>query len=100
MDQKGKDCQGCFTKNRCSTNRLIGCGEKCSTLTDQTFWKLPEDVSSGVRTRSQENKQKKVIKRQFEKYFRQKDIQRCVDSYKDGSINSDLELEVDILQDN
>ena len=100
MDQKSKVFHGCFTKNRDGTNLLTGCGEKCLTLTDQPFWKFPEDVSSGVRTRSQEKEQKKVTKRQFEKYFRQKDIQRWVDSYKDGSINSDLELKADILQDN
>ena len=100
MDQKSKLVHGCFIKNRDGTNRLIGCGEKCLTPTDQSFQKFPEHVSSGVRTRSQEKEQKKVTKRQFDKYFRQKDIQRWVDSNKDGSINSDFELEVDILQDN
>ena len=48
--------------------------------------------------RSQEKEQKKVAQRQFEKYFIQKDIQRWLDSLKDGSINSDLELV--ILEDN
>ena len=100
MDQKSKVFHSCFTKNRDGANCLIGCGEKCLTRTDQPFWKFPEDVSSGVRTRSQEKEHKRVTKRQFEKDFRQKDIQRWVNSYKDGSINSDLELEVDILQDN
>ena len=78
------------------TNRLIACGDKCITPTDQLFWK--KDVGSGVRTRSQEKEQKKVTQRQFEKYFKQKDIQRWLDSLKDGSINSDLELV--ILEDN
>ena len=100
MDQKSKVFHGCFTKDRDGTNQLIDCGEKCLTPTDQPFWKFPEDVSSGVKIRSQEKEQKKVTKRQFEKYFKQKDIQRWADSYKDGSINSDSELEVVILGDN
>ena len=70
MDQKSKVFHSCFTKNRDGANCLIGCGEKCLTPTDQPFWKFPEDVSSNVRTRSQEKEQKKVTKRQFEKYFR------------------------------
>ena len=41
---------GCFTKNADSTNKLIGPGEKCLTLTAQCFWKDPKDVHSGVKT--------------------------------------------------
>ena len=90
MDQN-KVFHGCFTKNRrykpinC-LRRLIACGF------------LEKDVGSSVRMRSQEKEQKKVAQRQFEKYFIQKDIQRWLDSLKDGSINSDLELV--ILEDN
>ena len=45
---------GCFTKNRDGTNRLIEKGKACITPTNNPFWKYPEDVHSGVRTRSQE----------------------------------------------
>ena len=79
MDQKNKVFHGCFDKNRDGTNRLIAYGEKRLTPTDQPFWKFPEDVDSGVRTRSQEKEQKKVTKRQFDKYFKQNCIQRWVD---------------------
>ena len=53
------------------TNKLIEKGKACITPTNNPFWKYPEDVHSGVRTRSQE-KNKKVKSRNFDKYFKQK----------------------------
>ena len=50
---------GCFTKNRDGTNRLIEKGKACITPTSNPFWKYPEDVHSGVRTRLQEKNKKK-----------------------------------------
>ena len=44
---------GCMTKNADGTNKLIGPGEKYVTPTAQCFWKDPQDVRSGVKTRSQ-----------------------------------------------
>ena len=66
---------GCFTKNRDGTNKLIEKSKACITSTNNPFWKYPEDVHSGVRTRSQEKNQKKVKSREdCDKYFKQKDI--------------------------
>ena len=54
---------GCFTKNKDGTNRINGRGEQCLTPTSRPFWKYPEDISSSVRNRSQEKKQKKSYKK-------------------------------------
>ena len=70
---------GCFTKNKDGTNRIIGRGEQCLTPTSRPFWKYPEDISSSVRNWSQEKKQKKITKREFDKYLK-KDIQRWVEA--------------------
>ena len=44
---------GCFTKNADGTSKLIGPGQKCLIPTAKCFLKDPEDVRSGVKTRSQ-----------------------------------------------
>ena len=59
MEKSERIYRGCFTKNRDGTNRLIKKGKACITLTSKPFWKNPEDVFSGVKTRSQEKKSKK-----------------------------------------
>ena len=49
---------GCITKNADGTNKIIGLGEKCLTLSAQCFWKDPRDIkSSGVKhaVRQQDN---------------------------------------------
>ena len=51
---------GCMIKNADGTNKIIRPGEKCLTLTAQCFWKDPQDVISGVKTRSQTLKQPTV----------------------------------------
>ena len=71
---------GCFTKNRDSVNKLIEKGKACITPTNNPFWKYPADVHSSVRTRSQEKNQKKVKSRDYDKYFKQKDIQRWLEA--------------------
>ena len=58
MDKKNKVFHGCFTKNKDGKNCTIGRGEQCLTPTSRPFWKYPEDISSCVRTRSQEKKKK------------------------------------------
>ena len=78
MDKKNKVFHGCFTKNKDGKNCTIGRGEQCLTPTSRPFWKYPEDISSCVRTRSQEKK--KVTKREFSKYFKEKDIQRWLEA--------------------
>ena len=80
MDKKNKVFHGCFTKNKDGKNCTIGRGEQCLTPTSRPFWKYPEDISSCVRTCSQEKKQKKVTKREFNKYFKEKDIQRWLEA--------------------
>ena len=44
---------GCFKKNADGTNKFICPGDKRPTPTAQCFWKDPNNVRSGVRTRSQ-----------------------------------------------
>ena len=71
---------GCFTKNRDSTNKLTEKGKACITPTNNPFWKYPEDLHSGVETRSQEKNFKKVKSRDYGKYLKQKDIQRWLEA--------------------
>ena len=80
MEKSERIYRGCFTKNRDGTNRLIKKGKACITLTNKPFWKNPEDVFSGVKTRSQEKNQKKVKTRDYDKHFKQKDIQRWLEA--------------------
>ena len=42
-----------------ASNKLIEKGKNCICPTSKPFWKYPEDVSSGVKTRAQEKKNKK-----------------------------------------
>ena len=65
---------GCFTKNADGTNKLIGPGEKCLTPTAQCFWKDPNDVRSGVKTRSQSANQAIVSTEDYEYYFQKKQL--------------------------
>ena len=90
MDQKNNVFHGCFNKNRDGTNRLIAPGQKCITPTSEPFWKFPQDITSGVRTRSQEQKQKKVTRTQFKKYFQEKDIEKWLNSSE--NFGTDLEI--------
>ena len=59
----------CFNKNKDRTNKLIKKGEKCLTPTYSPFWKSPWDFPNGVRTCSQEKKQKKITTKKFIKCF-------------------------------
>ena len=71
---------GCFSKNRDGTNKLIEKEKNSITPTNKPFWKYPEDVSSEVKTRSQEKNQKKFTNTLYDKYFKQKDIQRWLEA--------------------
>ena len=86
MDQKNV-FHGCFNKNRGGTNRLIAPGQKCITSTSKPFWKFPQDITSGVRACSQEQKQKKVTRTQFKKYFQEKDIEKRLNFSENFGIN-------------
>ena len=59
---------------------MIEKGKACLTPTNKPFWKYPGDVPSCVRTRSQEKNQKNVKIRDYDKYFKQKDIQRWLEA--------------------
>ena len=80
MEKSERIYHGRFTKNRDGTNRLIEKGKACITLTNKPFWKYPEDVFSHVKTCSQEKKFKKVKTKDYNKYFKQKDIQRWLEA--------------------
>ena len=81
MNKTEKIFHGCFTKNKDGTNRLIKKGERCLVPTSNPFWNNPEDIEScSANTRSQGKNQKKVTKREYDKYFKQKDIQRWLDA--------------------
>ena len=65
---------GCMTKNADGTNKIIGPGEKCLTLTAQCFWKDPQDIkSSAVKTRSQAARQPTVSTQGYNYYFENKE---------------------------
>ena len=64
---------GCMIKNAHGTNKTIGPDEKCLTFTAQCFWKDPQDVISGVKTRSQTSKQPNVSIRDYNYYFENKE---------------------------
>ena len=80
MFKAQKIYHGCFTKNKDGTNTLIEKGKTCICPTDKPFWKYPEDVSSGIKTRAQEKNQKKISATLFDNYFKQKDIQRWLEA--------------------
>ena len=80
-----KICNGCFTKNKHGTNRLVEKNKTCIFPTNKPFWKYHEDVSSGVKTSAQEKNQKKISTTLFDQHFKQKDIQRWLEA-------DDLEL--------
>ena len=71
---------GYFSKNRDSINKLIEKGKAGITLTNNPFWKYPEDVHSGVKIRSQEKNPKKLKVGEYNKYFKQKVIQRWLEA--------------------
>ena len=81
MNKIEKIFHSCFTKNKDGTNRLIKKGERCLVPTSNPFWKFPEDIESySVRTRSQEKNQANVTRRAYNKYFKQKYIQRWLEA--------------------
>ena len=63
---------GCFRKNADGTNRIIANNENCLISTSRAFWKYIEDISAGVKTRSQYKRQKLVDRITFDIYFRNK----------------------------
>ena len=70
----------CFRKNANDTNRIIAPNKICLVPIAKCFWKYNEDIpSTGVKTRSQYNKQPLVTRQGFDNYFGNKnkeDIER------------------------
>ena len=54
MQKSDRIYHGCFTKNQDDTKRLIKKNRGCLSPTNKPFWKYPQDIPSGVETRSQE----------------------------------------------
>ena len=69
IQESEKIYHSCLNKNKDGSNRLFEKGDKCCTPTNSPFWKWPSDVTSSVRTRSQEKEQKKVEVEEFNRYF-------------------------------
>ena len=70
IQKSEKIYQGCFTKNKDGTNKLIEKGEGCIHPTNSPFWKYPEDADGAVKTRSQERNKEKVAIKEFDPYFK------------------------------
>ena len=60
---------GCLNKNKNGSNKLFKKGDRRCIPTSCPFWKRPWDVPNDVRTRAQEEEQKKVKLDDFNKYF-------------------------------
>ena len=63
---------GRFIKIADGTNKIIGNNEACLTPSSRPFWKYIEDITDGVRTRSQHKRQKLATRHKFETYFHKK----------------------------
>ena len=70
-EKSTKAFHGCCRKNQDGTNRIIEKGKRCLTPTSYPFWKRIEDIPIGIRTRSQEQKQKLSNRGQYNRYLRQ-----------------------------
>ena len=60
----------CFTNNVDGTNKVILAGERCFRQTANSFWKFPENIENGVKTRSQAKKEHQLVtKKAYDEYF-------------------------------
>ena len=59
---------GCFYKNADGTNKIIAEGDRCFAPTDKCFWKDPNDVKDGAKTRSRANDEATVSFQAADKY--------------------------------
>ena len=67
-----KTFHGCLRKNKGGTNRIIEKGKHCLWPTSFPDWKKIKDTPEGIRTRSQEHKQKLVRRTDFNRYCRRR----------------------------
>ena len=70
IQESEKIYHSCLNKNKDGSNRLFKKGDRCCTLTNSSCWKRAWDVTSGVRTRSQEKTTRKIDVEGFDSYFR------------------------------
>ena len=66
-----KPFHSCLRKNKDGTNRITEKGKRCLWPTSFPYWKKIEDTPEGIRTRSQEHKQK-LEKADFNSYCRRR----------------------------
>ena len=69
-EKSEKVIHGCCRKNQDGTNRIIEKDKRCLFPTSCPFWKPVEDTPNGIRTRSQEHKQKLIKRADLNRYFR------------------------------
>ena len=74
MDRNSKKCtqvfHGCCRKNEDSTNRITEKGKRYLPPTLTLFVKQMGDIPIGIRTRSEEQKQKIASRGQYNRYLR------------------------------
>ena len=88
IQESEKIYHSCLNKSKDGSNRLFEKGDRCCTLTNSPFGKRPWDVTSGVRTRSQEKEQKKIDTEELNRCFQNLwNIQRWLEA-------SDSEVEI------
>ena len=86
IKKKEKIYQGCFTRNKDGTNKLIEKGKGCICPTNSPFWKYPEEADGSVKTRSQERNKQKVTIKEFDQYFKEKYIDRWLKTSEEEEI--------------
>ena len=69
IQESEKIYHSCLHKNKDGSNKLFQKGDQCCLPTNSPFWKYAWDITSGVRTRSQEKKQERVTIEEFNYYF-------------------------------
>ena len=70
----------CFYKNADGTNKIIFAGKRYFAPTDKCFWKDPNDVKHGVKTRLRANNKPTVSFQAVYKY-REDKIEKTIDFY-------------------
>ena len=58
----------CFYKNPDGKNKIIVAGERCFVPTNKCFWKDPNDVKHGLKTKSRAHNKPTISLQAFDKY--------------------------------
>ena len=70
IQESEKIYHSCVHKKKDGGNKKLKKGDQCCLPTNSPFWKFAWDITSGVRTRSQEKKQESVTIDECNYYFR------------------------------